>query len=281
MGNKFRSLAGIAMRKNIYSTVTLLILAVLLITESALSLAWFSDFKKIDPDLSFTAGSPEDYELYKLTCENESVIPVVEAVDTIGTGGFSVNDLQLGNITNLGMLENSNFIYYAIRVPKIEGGNVSLGVSYHQTDDNHFKIYVPIKDSNDEITYDEEGVIITALYDDANGLTAIKKLETEQDTFLSYRVALSSIAPENMTSIDLLNGLFVEDSMNMNVDQVSGNPVANTYTFDTATLQDEYYYVYVKIEPNVLLFAGFIDYLWQSMPFGLCYDVRITFSVIK
>lgn len=279
MSNKIRSLLGIAMKKNIYSTVTLLFLAVLLITESALSLAWLSNFREIDPDLSFTAGSPEDYTLYKITCENDSEVPVVEAVDTIGTNGFLVNDLQLGNISNLGMLENSNFIYYVVRVPKKEGGNVSLGVSYYRTDGNHFKIYVPVKDGNDEITYDDEGKVVTTLYENAEGIAAIKDLETETDTFLSYRVALSSVAPEDMDSIDSLNSLFVGDSMNMNVDEVSGEPIAQTLTHDISALQDEYYYAYIKIEPNVLLFAGFIDYLWQSMPFGLCYDVRITFSV--
>lgn len=270
---------GVALKKHVYSAVTLLFLAILLITEGALSFAWLSNLRKIDPDLSFTAGAPEDYVLYKITCENDSEIPVVEEVDTIGTGGFLATDLQFGKITNLGMLENSNFIYYVVRVPKSEGGNVSLGVSYYQTDGNHFKIYVPVKDENDEITYDENGVIVTTLYEDAEGLAAIGGLETEQETFLSYRVALSSVAPEEMDSIERLNELFVEDPINMNVDQDSGEPIAHTFNYDTSALQDEYYYAYVKLEPNVLLFAGFIDYLWQSMPFGLCYDVRITFTV--
>lgn len=279
MSDKFQSRMSATTKKHIYSAVILLLLVLLLITEGALSLAWFSNFKEINPDLSFTAGSPEDYAMYKITCENDSVIPIVEAVDTIGTTDFFANDLQLGKITNLGMLENSNFIYYVVRVPKTEGGNVSIGVSYYHTDENHFKIYVPVKDSNDEVMYDENDVIITTLYEDAEGIAAIKDLETDTDTFLSYRVALSSTAPEDIDSIDRLNDLFTGDPMNMNVDEASGEPVVHTLTYDTSALQDEYYYAYIKFEPNVLLFAGFIDYLWQSMPFGLCYDVRITFGV--
>ena len=271
---KIKSIVKKISENQIYSTVAFLLSIIMLFTATTVSVAWFFNQKILNPDLSFTAGSPDDYVLYTITCGNEASMATVEETDTIGTNGFFVNDLQLGKITNLGMLENSNFIYYAIKVPKAEGGNITLSVSYQNTDDTHFEIYVPVRDGNGELTYENDN-LITTLYGDVNDLNAIKELEAD-DTFIKYRVAVSETNPEGM-SVDALNSLFTEDAKNLHVDE-DGNPIMQSLTYNTGS-DEGFYYVYIKFEPNVSLYSGFIDYLWHSMPFGLCYDVRITFSV--
>ena len=163
-------------------------------------------------------------------------------------------------------------------MPEKSGGRASIGVGYQNTDGKHFKIYVPVRDSNGELTY-ENDALITTLYDGAD-LEKIEAIETNANaTFISYQAAASKTAPEEI-DIATLNALFTEDARNLEVDE-NGDPVSHELTFATsnAPSDEDFYYVYIRLVPNVSLYSGFIDYLWHSMPFGLCYDVRLTFSV--
>ena len=267
------------MKKQIYSTLPILIVLLLVITFTTVSFAWLLSFKEIAPDISFTGGSVDEYLLYQITCENDSTVLDVVEVDGIGKSGFLADDLQFGKISNLGMLENSNFIYYCIRVPKTDGQSISLGVSYHTSDGSHFKIYVPERDEKGELVYDENGVLSTSLLEDKNVLDAIKGIEEDNsDTFIKYRAVASSIAPGEISSISALDAMFEDDAKDLNPDE-DGNVVYTSMTYDTSSLESDYYYMYIKLEPNVQLYPDFIEYLWHSMPFGLCYDLKISFNV--
>ena len=72
--------------------------------------------------------------------------------------------------------------------------------------------------------------------------------------------------------------LFTGNTKSLATDN-AGNPVTETLTF--AGEADEFYYAYIKLEPNVAIYSGFIDYLWDNMPFFLAYEVRVTFEVEK
>lgn len=283
MRDNMKLLLDVAMK---YKTrfVALLLSFAALASSFALSLAWLSHFSKVTPDLSFTAGGPEKYVFYKITCANDSTVPDCEVESNLGMRGedidadnFFLNDLHFGSITNLAMLENSNFIYYAVKIPKVNGTRVCVGVNYNDVDGSHFKIYVPAR-VNNEITYDADGNIITTLYQNQAGLDGIKALETENETFVMYKVALSDIDPEEISSIDTLNGLFLDDALHLHNDS-EGNPTQQILTYSSGESQSEYYYLYIKLEPNVSIYSGFIDFLWADMPFGLSYDVRFTLSV--
>ena len=41
----------------------------------------------------------------------------------------------------------------------------------------------------------------------------------------------------------------------------------------------DFYYVYVRLEPNVSLYKHFIEHLWNNMPYFLTYEIRATLSV--
>ena len=197
------------------------LVALLLVTAIALttaSFAWYSGLKNVNPDLSFSAGGPKDYTLYKITCANDSTTPTITETDHIGTDGFVASDLQFGKISNLGMLDNSNFIYYAIKIPKENGELVKLGVGYGDTesDGEHFKIYLPVRDGEGHLTYNDDGSIATSLLTDVDTLASLKALETESATFLSYRIALTDTAPENIGDINALNAIFGDTVYNLN-----------------------------------------------------------------
>lgn len=261
----------------------LLFIYVIFLCAVSVSLAWFGAHKTIDPNLSFSAGAPEEYKLYKITCENDSTEPTIAEVATVGTDGFSVDDLQLGKITNLAVLENSNYIYYAIRIPKTDLGPVSLGICYSDADSDgaHFKIYVPSKNSDGDIEY-ENGEIKTILFEDAETLAAINAIETDNtETFITYSALLTPTAPDSYASIDEIKALFADSEVkSMNSLSQNGYPIPSEYNIDPSLVSGDYYYAYVRFVPNVSLYKHFIDYLWDNMPFFLAYEIRVTLEVL-
>lgn len=260
-----------------------LFIYVIFLCAVSVSLAWFGAHKTIDPNLSFSAGSPEEYKIYKITCENDSTSHVTTEVSTVGTDGFSIDDLQLGKITNLAVLENSNYIYYAIRIPKTDLGTVSLGICYSDADSDgaHFKIYVPSKNSDGDIEY-ENGEIKTLLFEDEETLEAIKAIETDNtETFITYSALLTPTAPDSYASIDEIEALFADSEVkSMNASGQNGYPVPSEYNIDPSLVSGDYYYAYVRLVPNVSLYKHFIDYLWDNMPFFLAYEIRVTLEVL-
>ena len=251
-------------KKRACSILPVLLVILLIFAFTATSLAWLISFKEITPNLSFTGGTADEYKLYQITCDSDSTVPNVAKVDSIGKSDFFANDLQFGKITNLGMLEHSNFIYYCVEIPKApktDVQRVSVGVSYNTTESqkSHFKIYVPEK-VNGEPVYDENGVLSTLLLEDQG--------------------ALSSVAPDVIQSIDALNAMFEDEAKDLKPDE-KGNVIYTSMTYATSNLTSNYYYLYIKLEPNVQIYPDFIEYLWNSMPFGLCYDLKISFDVTK
>jgi hypothetical protein len=117
-------------------------------------------------------------------------------------------------------------------------------------------------------------------YTNANSLAGIQAIETDNDsTFVSYSFALSGNAPETYATFASLDALFTEEAAALNSVNAKGDPVTTAKSFDVASLTDEYYYLYIKLEPNIDLYKHFIDYLWADMPFYLAYEVRVLLSV--
>lgn len=263
--------------------ITALLLYMIFLSIASISFAWLCNIENINPSLSFSAGAPEEYSLYKITCENDSSVHDITEIETVGTDGFSASDLQFGKISNLSILEHSNYIYYAIKIPKNDGGSVSLGIGYGDTDSDgdHFKIYVPSRDQNGDIEKEADGSIKTLLFEDEASLENIKKIEPDNSsTFIFYTCALSEKSPDDCASIDEVEELFAgKEAKSMNAFDEGGAPIPNHLTFDVSSAQQDYYYAYIKLEPNVSLYKHFIEHLWNNMPFFLAYEIRVTLDV--
>ena len=252
-----------------------------------LALGWFAKYKPISPDLSFAAGSPGTFYLYRITYADDdegSTRTIYENQTMVGESGFNIRNLQFGKINNLSYLENSNYIYFAVKVPKSEGSAVSIGISYHDYGDegDHFNIYVPLK-NNGEIVYESDGVTMqTVQLSDTAKLANIANIETGNSaTFITYKYAISSTDPYGY-DINAMNALFESsgsETKQMNRFDENGDPVTDSTTFDISSLTSDSYYVYIKLEPNINLYKHFIDYLWDNMPFCLAYEIRVTMSV--
>ena len=272
----------------IYRLVSIAMLFILVCASIvAFSMGWLTNFTEIGPMLSFTAGGTQSYTLYQISYNNEdsATDPGKQnqfAVNNVGVGltagelVLDFDDLQFGTINNLVFLENENYVFYAVQIPKTMGGTVDLGIAYGDIDKDgdHFTIYVNDKNTVSP-TY---GQIIE--YTNANNIAGIQAIETDNDsTFVSYSFALSGNAPETYATFASLDALFTEEAAALNSVNTKGDPVTTAKSFDVASLTDEYYYLYIKLEPNIDLYKHFIDYLWADMPFYLAYEVRVLLSV--
>jgi hypothetical protein len=256
--------------------LTAVAFCLLCVSVVTLSMGWLTNLGEIKPPISFTAGNAQSYSLSQITYNNEDANPdpgkqnIDNTIENIGLGAFDVNDLQFGTINNLYFLENENYVFYAVAIPKEMGGTVDLGIAYNEEDGGHFTIYSTDKNTTSE-TY---GQLIP--YTKEN-LDDIKEIESE-DTFISYSFALSASAPETYTTFASMDALFTDEPAALNVLDANGVPATSRKSFDT-TVTGDYYYLYIKLEPNIELYKFFIDYLWADMPFYLVYDVRVVLSV--
>ncbi|MBQ8719943.1 MAG: hypothetical protein IJY65_02810 [Clostridia bacterium] len=281
-----------------YRISILTVLSLLLVCSIiSLSLGWLTNYIHLDPGLDFSADAPDDLLLYEISYDedaNDNVTQTVtEGKETVGDGEFVISNLQFGVINNLSVLKNSNYVYYAIRVPKKNGDNISLGVSYGDVDSDgaHFTIYVPVRENGDIKL--ENGVMVTEKLADVDKLDKLTAIETNNSaTFITYSFAISEKAPSEYSNVADMDALFEEalaDSdanksaekkeHQMNAVEDDGSPTLTEMTYDTSSITGDYYYVYIKLTPNIDLYKYFIDYLWDSMPFYLAYEIRVKFDV--
>lgn len=251
-----------------------------------LSMGWLTNLGTVTPKLPFSAGGVQEYDLFQIYYNNEDdeTAPGKQNkvdVDNLGTGldengtlTLDFDNLQLGNILNLHTLQNENYVFYAVQIPKVMGDTVDLGITYGDIDEDgdHFTIYT--LDENDA------AVEYTNPSDTDDRLSKIYAIEGEQaDTFLSYSFALSGNAPETYTTFASLNALFTDEPAALNNVDANGNPVTSEKNFNTASLTGDYYYLYIKLQPNITMYKYFIDHLYDAMPFYLAYEVRVVLSV--
>ncbi len=265
----------------IITIVSLILVFSALVTSSV---GWYSSLKAVKPQLGFSAGGTGDFQIFRITyADDAESTQKSEAVSSVGTA-FDITKLQFGKINNLSYLVNSNYIYYAVRIPKSMGNTVNLGISHGQStaQDLHFDIYVPIKAANGDYITDANGNITTELYTDSQNLPLIAAIETDNDSsFISYSFAISEKEPSELSLIADMNTLFEgKTPSKLAALDSGGNPTQVSELFDTQALSGNYYYVYIKLQPNITLYKYFIDYLWANMPFCLAYDIRVYLTVV-
>ncbi len=281
--------------------MTVISFVLVLLSAAALSLAWFSNYREIGAGLDFSAGDVGTFEVYRLQYQddadgslspNSSVDKPIDHIgDAVGTqmASMDISKLQFGKINNLSTLENSNYIYYAVKIPKTMGGSVEMSVAFDSSDQKrHFKIYVPVVDGTSNQT-DSSGNIVVEEYTNETDLSEIETIEKpsepnieERCTFVSYSYAFSAKAPTEYQSVSDMDGLFADAGTPYPLSPIDQNGMPqykSTDTFNLSDISGEYYYVYIKLQPNLDIYAGFIDYLWDNMPFCLSYNIRVYFTV--
>lgn len=295
----------------IYRIVLTVVAFCLLCTSVVtLSMGWLTNVWSAmegDQKIPFSAGKAQEYELFRISYSNENkqkVLPVKnlglssEEHTTLFSKTNTIEidaELEFGNINNLYFLENENYIFYAVKIPVEMGKNVELGIFNTDIDSDgyHFSIW-EIKTATDTETgtttetlvkVPKEVVVndqLVKIWDNVAGIEVpcTKNDSPDGQTFIQYSFALSNQAPEKLTDIGLMFSLFGQDYPLNNFDANDGDkPKCFTQKFTGEPTSDGFYYLYIRLEPNMPLYKNFIEHLYAYMPFYLSYETRIILSV--
>ena len=278
MKEKIRALLSELSKNKIYSTIAFALSVVLLFTCCTVSFAWLVDYFR-SGDVGFTAGSldgsileiakvkhdrdpdqaTEDHRAYEL-CENlkieESSLPVANG------NAFSIEleKLSFGMIDNVAMLKPENIVYFRLSIPKKNGPNVTLSLGY--SDASFIELY--------ENVYEGDTVTGQSRIENADVINSLIGLETNQNAcYINYSVYLSN---EDIDATKLSEISF-ENSYKMNENSII------SLTNDDVANAGDYYYVYVKVEPNLDLLSHSIEYISQYMPCYVYYKIKADVEV--
>ena len=278
MKEKLKTLLSELSKNKIYSTIAFALSVVLLFTCCTVSFAWLVDYFR-SGDVGFTAGSlegsileiakvkhsqdpnqaTEDQRAYEL-CEKlkieESSLPVANG------NAFSIEleKLSFGMIDNVAMLKPENIVYFRLSIPKKNGPTVTLSLGY--SDASFIELY--------ENVYEGDTVTGQSKVEDANVINSLIALETNQNAcYINYSVYLSN---ENIAATELSEISF-EHSYKMNENSII------SLTNDDVANAGDYYYVYVKVEPNLDLLSHSIEYISQYMPCYVYYKIKADVEV--
>ena len=278
MKEKIRTLLSELSKNKIYSTIAFALSVVLLFTCCTVSFAWLVDYFR-SGDVGFTAGSLEgsileiakvkhsrdpdqatenqrEYEL----CENlkieESSLPVANG----NALSIELEKLSFGMIDNVAMLKPENIVYFRLSIPKKNGPTVTLSLGY--SDANFIELY--------ENVYEGDTVTGQKKIENADVINSLIGLETNQnECYINYSVYLSN---EDIAATELSEISF-ENSYKMNENSII------SLTNDDVANAGDYYYVYVKVEPNLDLLSHSIEYISQYMPCYVYYKIKADVEV--
>ncbi len=287
-------------------TVYAFIMAVvILITAvfSTISYAWLVNYKKTgDFDFSATELSPYTLEIAKIDTttitdtDTEDTIegkrtytkltdfiietdnPTPGATTTTPTKStVTLSNMSFGRIDNVAQLKNENYVYLRLTVPKELGDTVKLNLHYNSA--SFIKLYKNL--------YDTDGLTVTGteeVTDQAtlNSLVAVENAENANDTFLLYNAVVSN---EDCAATAIKQTITFDDANQKQFTKFNDyetNPAGTTLELKNenfSTVADGgNWYVYIRIIPNLAVFAYSIEYISDIMPCYMYFNVGATFE---
>lgn len=304
-----------------YSVLNLVncILLALTLTFSVISYAWYSPAEELGTPLSFSAGDTSNaITVTKLQLSDVSLdhpTPTVTVTDSgtrIGDEAFSADSLNFGIIDDLGVLKNSNVVYYCLTIPVSAGTDSYINLSYDttllnkvvtkdkQAADLHFNLYdLSSSDSPTLLTVDNPDTPTIYYHDQAKSKESFGDDPTTTDvtegikTFLAYSCAVSDKPPQTTQdgtttpiSADDLFDMF-EDKEKYSISSPSYDPKADDpenddtqiVNVEPAETTGNYYYVYIKIYPDLDNYHELAQLLMDHMPFYVAFGTSLYVDV--
>ena len=267
------------MNKRKYSILNLVncILLALTLTFSVISYAWYSPAEEIASPLSFSAGDTSStMDITKLMVDDENNLTVVET-EWVGDENFIATSLNFGTIDDLGVLKQSNIVYYCLKIPVSSGTDTFINLSYT---DSHFASGASARPGFHFNIHDENGNILGENLHQEVDAAGREDFETGK-TYLAYSCVVSDTAPESISATALIE-LF---------DPTSGTP-APKYPFSAPDYSPQtdatpelrevsteategYYYVYIKIHPDLDNYHEIAQVLMDYMPFFITFGIKL------
>ena len=292
------------------SFVTLVLTALLFFLSAFCSFAWFSK-NLISGRFGFSVGALDDNLLHValITRTSADVEPtedmrqyhpceggrfLAERYPTPNGDAYAVelSDLSFGIIDNVARLKAENRVFLRLSVPKDSGDTVEVKLCYGAYSDGNFaELYKNVYDAEGEtVLYQERIEAGDTLEDGTPILESFLSVEGEEmadDCYLSFSVLMSN---EEIAADKLCEATFYgadgEPAMNgdgsfYRVNAFDGDSAGIMLKNEDIETADDYYYVYVCIEPNLAVFGHSIEYISGIMPCYVFFKVNAVFTVYR
>lgn len=269
-------------RRKKFAVITAVLTALLFALQlSASTYAWLTNFVKggdfgynaneLPPytleiaRIPYSEDSREETERTYSPCNNYKI----EADSDGAHLAVALENMTFGTIDNVAQLKSENIVYLRLTVPKACGDVLTLSLHYTQT--NFITLY-------QKIVNETTGEISSSLVTDEtmlNNLIAVESAENANDSFLLYDAVVSN---QKWQANEIASNVTFEQ----NTDTYSRFYVGNTYVktltngqFDQVT---DNYYVYIKVIPNLSVFAYSIEHLTAVMPCYMYFEISAVFD---
>ena len=266
-------------RKNI-AVITAILIALLCVEISAPAYAWLSNFFK-GGNFGFGAGElpPYTLEVARISysdnrdetsriyypCRNYNI----ETDESGAHLAVDVENMTFGTIDNVAQLKPENIVYLRLTVPKSTGDTVSLNL--HYTQENFITLY---KKENTQTT----GEVTVSPFTDESIIKSLIEVQSDKkagDSFLLYDAVVSNDEWDaDEISENVQFAADENDFMRFGTDGTALKTLTNEQ-FDSVV---DDYYVYIKVIPNLAVFAYSVEYLSAIMPCYMYFGISAVFD---
>jgi len=280
----------------------------LLLSVCAASFAWFSARQASDTPAAFGAGTADNMtlEIGQVPHLNNTTAPETNRAFTIcntetqllgfenliqGTDSnyhISLSQMQFGAIDNIYKLNPENIVYLRLTIPAATGKLVNFKL-YNQNYSSgyHFNVYKNVYDENENIIGQKNVLEDTSDTRAASNMSSAAALETSSGLyFLHYQYCLTSQYVADGAMVDG-NGNEVLDFSNSQIynfnefSATSGSQINTQYNGTYRTVgSKQYYYLYLKIYPDLTTFSYSAVYLTEYMPCYITFNIGAEFEVL-
>ena len=278
---------------------------------SVISFAWYSPNKDVGTPLSFGAGGTGSMDIYKLVISDgaaPTTKPIVpnptpitgkdpNVYSTFGDGKFLKESLSFGVIDDLGILKDSNVVYFCVAIPADLGNSVSVNVGYSKEfkTDYHFDLYDENATRITTASYYTDIAQYEKLYPNKDNSNAVYNAETSV-SYITFACAGSTIAPADITAKQL-KALFGErlesDTGTETLPAAPGTyptiaadvDASEAFTEDASpahvnlTGTSGVNYVYIKLFPDLDNYHGLAEVMMDNMPFYSTFGLELFLEV--
>ena len=207
------------------------------------------------------------------TCSNYHIETNKDGTNKDGTNHLDVKieNMSFGTIDNVAQLKPENIVYLRLTVPKECGKKISVSLYYYSSSGKFIRLYKKIEESGSVTTSE---VTDSAESTPISDIIGVEREENANDSYLLYDAVVSDVAWEASEIAEKVTFVGTEKVYKRffpNTGEVS----SETLTYSGTGSE---YYVYIKVIPNLSVFAYLIEHLTTYMPFFMYFSIGASFD---
>ena len=224
-------------------------------------------YKENEADRVETARTYSPCENYHIETNEDGTALAVE-----------IKNMSFGTIDNVAQLKPENIVYLRLTVPKKCGNKISVSLYYSSSAD-FITLYKKIEDEsgNESIEKVEDSADIAEII-------GVESKENAGSSYLLYNAVVSGTAWEAKAIAEKIEfkdyNCFLPKTKTGEVSSETLSYDENAENAESAESaeSDENYYVYIKVIPNLSVFAYSIEHLTKYMPCFMYFSIGASFD---